>query len=101
MKKVIYSKIWESFGDQLRFFLTNSIQARVTTILNKKERYIKFSLKLRIIHLNIVKECKVIHMYIIINVSWLVWAAVVIGNISPFLSRVTGSIQVHKGQNKK
>ena len=30
-------------------------------ILNKKERYIKFSLILRILHLKIVKECIVIY----------------------------------------
>ena len=40
-------------------------------ILNKKERYIKFSLKLRIFHLNIVMECIVIynHQCFVVDMS--------------------------------
>ena len=38
-----------------------SLRAGNSYILNKKERYIKFSLKLRIFHLNTVKECIVIY----------------------------------------
>ena len=46
---------------------------RNTYILNKKkERYIKFSLKLRVFHLNIVKECIVIynHQCFMVDMSW-------------------------------
>ena len=39
---------------------SNKVIKDESHILNKKERYIKFSLKLHIFHLNIVKECIVI-----------------------------------------
>ena len=54
-----------------------------------KERYIKFSLKLRIFHLNKVKESR--DIYIIINVSRLIWRAAVLSKISK--SRYSGQFK--------
>ena len=54
--------------------------------MNKKERYIKFSLELRIFHLNEVKECIVIYNHKCLYDMQ--WCSV------RFSSRVTGLIQV-------
>ena len=66
------------------------------SLLDKKERYIKFSLKLHIFHWNIVKKCKVIYNHItMFHVGYeLPWWSVT------FYSRVAGSIQVHRVRNE-
>ena len=70
-----------SFGK--RFGSSNSVGYRFRIIYwTKKERFIKFSLKLRIFHLSIVKKCIDIYICIIINVSRFIWHTVVLGKIS-------------------
>ena len=53
---VLYVEINKLFTIIYRTAIVNC----TSYILNKKERYIKFSFKLRVFHLNIVKECIVI-----------------------------------------